>query len=141
MAVCSICVHEKHKEIDLALLEMKAPVKMLADKYGLKRWVLKEHRRKHLPWRNPKTKPAETITEKMAELSLEMKRLQFLAELDVNVTKALAVVRQRQSLLELEMRMGHVVSSHRKLLPAKPIDGDESYRVEFVNGQAVGVKA
>ncbi len=140
MATCSICRHERHKEIDLALLEMREPVKILAQKFGLSWWVLKAHRTNHLPWLN-RRKPAETVPEKMAELSLELQRLQKLAELGENVTKALAVLRQRQSLLELEMRMGHQVSSHRKLLPAKPMDGEESYRVEFRDGQALGVKA
>jgi len=140
MATCSICTHKEHKEIDRALLEMREPVKLLAEKFGLKWWSLKEHRKNHLPWLN-KRKPAETIAEKMTELGLELQRMQKSAELGENVAKALAVLRQRQSLLELEMRMGHMVSSHRKLLPAKPMDGEESYKVEFVNGQAIGVKA
>ena len=136
---CSVCVHEKRKEIDLALLTATASLTSLVEKFSLQRWVLKEHRRKHLPWISPRRKPAETITEKMEELSAELKRLQVLGELGMSVTKPLAVLRQRQSLLELEMRMGHMVSTHRKQLPAKAID-EGSFEVKFRNGIATTVE-
>ena len=135
MAVCTVCVHEKVKEINVALLSGQM-VKATSVKYGLKRWTLTQHRRKHLPWRNPKAAPAVTVQEKLEELGLDLRRLQLLAECGEDVGKAVAVVRQRQSLLELEARMGHLLgATHKKLLPATAIEGD--YAVEFINGRPV----
>ena len=139
MAICSICQDERAREINVALLNGHT-VKATALKYGIRLWVLKEHRRKHLPWKDPRLGPAVTVLEKMEELSRELKRLQVLAECGIDTTKALMVVRQRQSLLELEARMEHLLgATHSKLMPKGKPAGD--YKVRFVNGRPETVEA
>jgi hypothetical protein len=133
--VCRACRNEKIKEIDKTILGGRASITALSVKYDLPVWVLKEHRKRHLPWRNPKAKPPETVTEKLADLGLELKRLQVLAECGEHVAEALSVVRERRQMLELEARMeGRLDATHRKLLlKDRPVEGN--YRVEFVNGK------
>jgi hypothetical protein len=132
--VCRICSDERKKEINLAMLHGQT-TKAVATKYGLNLWTARNHRKKCLPWRNPREKAAESVPEQMAELKRELWRLQLLAECGENVAGALAVVRQRQSLLELVARTnGLLDASHKKLaLQSRPPAGD--CRVEFVNGK------
>ncbi|MGB2621022.1 MAG: hypothetical protein WA857_21860 [Candidatus Acidiferrum sp.] len=71
----------------------------------------------------------------MAELKRELWRLQLLAEAGENVSGALQVVRQRQSLLELEARTaGLLDATHKKLiLNNRPPSGD--FEVVFSGGR------
>jgi len=117
MALCRICIDEHVKEINRAILGGNQPPKAIAERFGFAFWQVKDHRRKHLPWRNPKRPAPVTVEEQMVDLKLELRRLQVLAECGENVGGALAVVRQRQSLLELEARMGGLLdATHKRLL-------------------------
>jgi hypothetical protein len=135
MSPCIICTHERVKEINRALLSGWAP-KAVADKHGVNVWSIRKHYRKHLPWKHRAARPAETTEEQMADLKLELRRLQILAECGDNVSEALKVIRQRQSLLELEMRSEHKLgATHEKLMPrAKPAG---NFKVTFRNGNPV----
>jgi hypothetical protein len=122
--LCTVESHEKCKEINRALLGGKT-CRAVSREFGVSWQVIRRHRSKCLPWRSPKAKQPETVEEKMADLNLELKRLQFLAEAGESVREALAVVRQRQSLLELEARAGGLLDpTHKKLMLAnKPPTG------------------
>ncbi len=138
--VCRICSDERSKEINKALLNGQT-VKQVAAKFGLNLWTARNHRKKCLPWRSPRLLKGESVEEQMDELKRELWRLQLLAEAGENVSAALAVVRQRQSLLELEARAaGMLDATHRKLIVQnRPIDGD--YKVVFENGRPRTVPA
>lgn len=135
MALCRICIHEKAKEINRMILGSNQPPKAIATLFKFAVWQVKDHRRKHLPWRNPKRPPAVTVDEQLTDLKLELRRLQVLAECGEHVAEALSVVRERRQMLELEMRaQGRLDATHRKLLlKDRPLEGN--YKVEFVNGK------
>jgi hypothetical protein len=134
--ICGICSNERVREINRAML-LGLTTKAVVEKFGLNTWTARQHRKKCLPYRNPRVpkKAAETIPEQVAELKRELWRLQLLAEAGENVSGALAVVRQRQSLLELEARsQGLLDATHKKLLMAgRQVEGD--YKVEFIAGR------
>ncbi|MGB7614370.1 MAG: hypothetical protein WBL56_17585 [Candidatus Acidiferrum sp.] len=111
------------------------PTSAVAAKFGLNLWTARAHRKKCLPWRNPQVPKEEGIAAQMAELKRELWRLQLLAEAGENVSGALQVVRQRQSLLELEARTaGLLDATHKKLiLNNRPPSGD--FEVVFSGGR------
>ena len=134
MGICIICTHEQIKGINRALLSGWPP-RAVAKKFEVNVWSVRKHYRKHLPWRHRLARPAETCDEQMADLKLELRRLQILAECGDDISEALKVVRQRQSLLELEMRAEHRLgATHSKLMPKGQPEGD--YVVTFQNGRA-----
>jgi hypothetical protein len=140
MAQCQICSSEKVKAVNVWILTGRREA-ATAKEFGFDPQSIRYHKRHHLPFRSRKVKKAETVEEKLGELEFELARLRVLAMSGEKVGEALRVVTAQRALFELELRMGHKVTSHRKLLPATPMDGEESYRVEFRDGQAVGVKA
>src|SRR5271168_5025572 len=130
--VCSICTHDKIKEINRALLGGWT-VKSVAVKFELNLWSARKHWRRHLPWKDRHARPAGTVDEQMEDLKLELRRLQILAECGDNVLGPLTVLKQRQSLLELEMRKEHLLgATHKKLFPP-PQDTNDHVKVIFEN--------
>jgi transposase-like protein len=132
MAQCSICSHEKAKEINRRLL-VGRQVKDIAKEFGFNRQTLRYHRRRHLPWRRENAK-AVTVQEQLDELKYELRRLQFLAECGEPIGQAISAVTAQRNVLELEARLaGKLDATHRKLaLNGQPID--KSYRVVFTDG-------
>ncbi len=132
--ICLICTDERIREINREML-LGRTSRAVAEKFKLGIWITRSHRKKCLPYRKPNAKPAVTVVEQMEELKRELWRLQLLAEAGENVSQALAVVRQRQSLLELEARsLGQLDPLHKKLLLANKAPEGE-YEVVFTNGR------
>jgi hypothetical protein len=104
MAVCSVCGHEDARKINAALISGQMVVRV-AKRFNVSRQALGRHRSKHLRYRAPKTQPATTLEGRFHELSLDMANLQAEALCGVNVREALAVMRMRMSLLELEAKV------------------------------------
>jgi hypothetical protein len=104
MAVCSVCGHEEARKINAALISGQLVVRV-AKRFNVSRQALGRHRAKHLQYRAPKTPPATTLEGKFHELSLDMANLQAEALCGVNVRDALAVMRMRMTLLELEAKV------------------------------------
>lgn len=124
------CTDERVREINRALL-LGRTSRAVAEKFGVGIWVLRKHRQRCLPYRKARAPKPTTVQEKLAALSREMWRLQILAECGEQVGGALAVVRQRQSLLEPEARMsGLLDATHKKLIMSnRAPEGD--FAVEF----------
>lgn len=111
MSVCSICSHEKNREINYALLR-GALVTATAKKFGVPVQTLARHRRIHLRFKlrsaRGKTQPPSTLEEKLAAIDADLQRLQLEAECSkgvANIDAALRVVKARQNLLELEAKI------------------------------------
>ncbi len=81
--VCTVCSHERVKEINKALLSGQTG-KATARKFGLVYDTLRSHWHNCLPWRDRHAKPV-TTDEKLQDLGLEMRRLQVVAECGENV--------------------------------------------------------
>jgi transposase-like protein len=134
MAQCRICSSEKLQQVNLRLLQ-GGQIGKTAREFGVSYQTIRHHRRFCLPWRDPRTAPAETCDQKFAELEYELRRLTLLGECGASVSGALAGVRERRHLLELEMRKEHLLgATHRKLFPAK-MELDEDMEVIFENGR------
>jgi hypothetical protein len=137
MAQCSICSHERAKEINLWLLRGRQMTAVVAE-FGIKKDILRYHRQKHLPWRKHNTPKATTTEGKLAELEFEFARLRALAEAGEKIDGSLRVLVAQRSLLELMLRReGLLDATHRALIP-QPVDGD--YAVVFEGGRPRTVK-
>jgi hypothetical protein len=134
MASCSICSDARAREINRWLLTGRRGSDT-AREFGFEAQTIRWHRRRHLPYRNPKFGKPETIHERLEELNYELARLQVLAECGEKISGAIQAVRERRAALELAMRFeGRLDATHRRLLRAtQPLEGD--YKVEFVNGK------
>jgi transposase-like protein len=139
MALCSICSNAKAREVNVRLLR-GARVKDTAREFGLSYQMVRHHRRYCLPWRSVRTPKPVTCEEQLEALKYELARLQVLGEAGESISGALAAVRERRAVLELEMRVGGKLdATHKKLLlNSKAPEGD--YEVIFVNGQPKTVK-
>jgi transposase-like protein len=109
MAVCTICADERVLEINRLLLR-GGMVRATAKRFGLSEQVLGRHRRRHLRFRGAKPRLAETFEQKLAALVDDGARLQIESECGVNVKAALAVLRERRELLEMEARLAGKIS-------------------------------
>lgn len=133
MAQCSICSHEKAREINRRVLTGRR-IKETAREFGINRGTLYSHMRNHLPWRSRRVKAAATAEEMLEELDFELRRLQVLGECGEKIGPAIQALVARRNLLELRMRSeGRLDSTHRKLIGARPLEGN--YEVQFVNGR------
>jgi hypothetical protein len=133
MAQCSICSHERAKEINLWLLRGRQ-MKAVVAEFGIKKDILRYHRQKHLPWRKHNTPKATTTEGKLGDLEFEFSRLKALAEAGEKVDQPLRVLVAQRSLLELMLRKeGALDATHRKLLPPQPMEGE--FTVIFENGK------
>jgi hypothetical protein len=134
MARCSICSHQRVREINTDLLTHRRR-KEICDLYSVNRECLGQHARKHIPWRDPRAKKAVTLPEKMADLEYELERLQVLAECDIrfDATESIKVITARRSLLELQMRAGGMLDTHKPVKFAQPLG---EHKVVFENGRA-----
>jgi hypothetical protein len=134
MAQCTICSHEKARDINRLLLT-RGQVRAVAVEFGLNRGTVFNHLRKHLPWRSRRRPKAVTIAEQLEELKFELHRLQILGECGEPIGGAIQALNARRAVVELQARLeGRLDATHRKLmLAARPLEGD--YRVEFVGGK------
>jgi hypothetical protein len=140
MAQCRICSDARLQQINLRLLN-GARIGVMAREFGWSYGTVRHHRRFCLPWRHARTPAAVTCDEKFAELEYELRRLTLLGECGMNVAGAIAGVRERRHLLELQMRKEHLLgATHNKLFPAKR-DVDEDMEVIFENGSPRTVTA
>jgi hypothetical protein len=139
MLTCLVCLDDRVKEMNRLLLNGWPP-KTVGRKFGINAWTMRNHRKRHLPWRHRSQKPGETIEEQRKDLKYELERLQVLAQCGDDVTEALRVIKARQSLLELQMRGEHLLgATHSRLMPARKPEGD--FVVEFEGGRPRTVKA
>jgi transposase-like protein len=139
MAQCTICSHEKARDINRLLLT-RGQITAVAREYGLNRGTVFNHLRKHLPWRSRRHPRAVTVEEQLEEMKYELRRLQVLGECGESIGGAIQALRERRAVVELEARLaGLTDSTHRKLLLAsRPPEGD--YKVIFENGRPRTVK-
>ena len=97
---------------------MNGQISKVAREHGLCRGTCWNHFQKHLPWRPQRRPKPITVQEQLEDLKFESRRLQALGETGENVTNALAALRERRALLELEARMaGRLDATHQRLLP------------------------
>src|SRR5258708_16827403 len=123
MAQCSICSHERAKEINLWLLRGRQ-MKAVVAEFGIKKDILRYHRQKHLPWRKHNTPKATTTEGKLVELEFEFARLRALAEAGEKIDGPLRVLVAQLGLLELMLRRGGgVCGPPPKPLPPPPPGG------------------
>src|ERR1700722_17252382 len=116
MPLCSICSHEKAKDINLTLLT-RGNVSKLAREYGLCRGSVWNHYKKHLPWRRNRRAKSETVREQLEDLKFELHRLQILGECGMAVGPAVTALNARRQVLELEARLeGKLDAHHKKLI-------------------------
>lgn len=133
MAQCSVCSHERAKEINKWVLTGRQ-IKAASVAFGINRGTLYSHMRNHLPWKSSRKPPGVTIAEQMTDLKMELSRLQILAEAGDDVDGPLKVLRERRMTLELEARMQNELgSTHAKLMPRGQPEGD--YEVKFEGGR------
>lgn len=138
MSQCTVCSHQRVREINLDLL-MHRQRKLIAKQFKVSVFSLSTHARKHIPFRPPRLGKPVTPQEKLESLQFELQRLQLLAECDIrfNANEALKVFAARRTLLELELRAaGFLDATHQKLLhqAKQPLMGE--HRVIFENGRA-----
>jgi hypothetical protein len=135
MAQCSICSHEKARDIN-RLLFTRGQITAVARAYDLNRGTVFNHLRKHLPWRSRRRPRPVSVQEQLEDLKYELHRLQVLGECGESISGAIQALRERRAVVELQARLeGRLDATHRKLLlAARPPEGD--FRVEFVNGRA-----
>jgi hypothetical protein len=134
MAQCTICSHEKARDINRLLLT-RGQVKAVALEFGLNRGTVFNHLRKHLPWRSRRHPKPATIAEKLEQLEFELRRLQVLAESGESIGAAIQALNARRAVVELEARLeGRLDATHRKLMmAARPPEGN--LEVIFENGK------
>jgi hypothetical protein len=133
---CKTCMSTRRREIDKHLL-LGMPSSKVAKASGLSEKSIDGHRRRHLPWRPQNFRVASSVGEQLEDLKFEAQRLQALGECGESVSHALAALRERRAILELEARMGgQLDATHQKLLHgAKDPAGGTDYEVVFVNGR------
>lgn len=131
--ICSIECHPRLRTLNTWLLTGRT-VRQVVEEFGVGEWAVRKHQKQCLPYKGAYPKKPTTWEGRMEELRLELWRLQLLGEYGMPVANALAVVRERKSLLELEMRSeGKLDATHRKLmLNSKPAG---EFEVRFKGGR------
>jgi transposase-like protein len=138
VAQCKICSNEKARDINRLFLT-HGQIGMVSRQFGLNRGTVSNHLRKHLPWRSRRRPKPVSTAELLEELQYELARLAVLAECGEKIGAAVAALREKRAVYELQMRAAGVLSStHRKLLPAQPMEGN--YEVVFEGGRPRTVK-
>jgi hypothetical protein len=134
-ANCQVCMRGPDaRNINKHLL-CGTPMTVLSRASKIPVEALARHLHNHLPWRKPNFRKAVTIGEQLEDIKFELSRLQILGECGDNVTGAIAALRERRSVLELEARLGgEMDTSHKKMiLNNQRPEGD--FEVVFVNGR------
>jgi hypothetical protein len=89
---------------------------------------LATHLHKHLPWRPANFRKAVTIGEQLEDIKFALSRLEVLGG-------AIAALRERRAVLELEARLGGQMDTTHKKLMLNNQAPDTDYEVVFVNGR------
>ena len=133
MARCSVCSHEKAKDINRLLLT-RGHVSAVARDFKLCRGSVWNHFKKHLPWRLSRRPKSVTVREQLEDLKFELYRLQVLGECGESVGGAIAALNARRQVIELEARLeGRLDATHKKLmLASRPPEGE--FEVVFKTG-------
>jgi hypothetical protein len=133
MSQCRICSSPRKGEVNKLLLN-GAPMTKVAKACGLSVQAVKNHRKRHLPWRSERRPKPVTTAEKFSELEYQLERLRFLAESGEPVGGALRVLFAQKSLLELEMRAEGRLDpmNKKKMLATAPL---EDIEIVFENGR------
>jgi hypothetical protein len=140
MARCSVCSHEKAKDINRLLLT-RGHVSAVAREYKLCRGSVWNHFKAHLPWRLQRRPKSVTVREQLEDLKFELLRLQVLGECGESVGGAIAALNARRQVIELEARLEGKLDAHHKKLILNSQQPAGDYRVEFVNGRPRTVEA
>lgn len=114
---CKVCCRRDAKEINRAILT-HGQLRKIARAHKLNVAVVFNHAKKHLPWRHRLSKKEpETLQEKLADLSFELRRLQVLGECGEKVGPAVQALNARRTLLEFEARLeGYLDPAAKKAL-------------------------
>jgi hypothetical protein len=132
---CTICSHPERVAINKLLLERAGPragvTSALAERLGVTRQVVWNHRKNHLGMNTARVKPNEdgkkTLEQRAAELGQEADRLQLAAEHGMEAAqfdRAMRALSLRMRLLEMEGRLaGRLRGGKAKLVTAADLGG------------------
>jgi hypothetical protein len=134
MAICTVCSDARAKEINRWLLTgRKGPD--VAKEFGINVQILRWHRRKHLPYWNPRRPKPVTVGEELAQLKYELSRL-AMPQSGEPIGAAISAVTAKRQVLELEARLEGKLDAHHRKLILNSREPEGSYRVKFENGRA-----
>ncbi len=133
MSACSVCSDPRAKEINRLLLSGRKGTDV-AKEFGFVAQTMRWHRRRHLPYRNPRLPKPETVAEHLEVLQYECGRLAVLAECGEKIGPAIQALQAKRQVFELQARMaGRLDATHQRLLPPQPMAGE--FEVVFQNGK------
>lgn len=122
-SVCTICRHEKHHEINEALVRGSESQRAMGKRFGVSHSALQRHLKEHVPVALAKAREskhleaAETSLDLATNLLADARRIQSKAETAGDLRAAIASIRELVRIVELMARLEGKLAPKEGLAP------------------------